>query len=284
MDVRVRGRFQGEAVAEGARNEPDWLETVAESLAQAEPDRYLSALLAPRGKRPQLLALYGLNHVISRVPAQVSEPMLGEIRLQWWRDELERAARGTPERHPVLQAVSESGLAAQIGAGPLESLTYGWGTFLYPEDILDWEGYWQALRATDGALMELAVGVTATRDHPEIRDWAREAGAVTGAWRDLRAALMDGRQPDRAPASVWPADGSSGGFEMLAEHVPALRGRRLPFRRALAALLPFTVAAAEMRRAGRIKLTGGSAEAASVSLSRLEMQGEMLRAFLRRRP
>ncbi len=57
-------------------------------LRAHDPTRYLTALLAPRQARPGLMALYGFNAELSRIPDLVSEPQLGEIRLQWWRDAL----------------------------------------------------------------------------------------------------------------------------------------------------------------------------------------------------
>ena len=63
---------------------------------------------------PALLALYGFHAELQAIPFAVSEPPLGEIRLQWWRDALaEIFGRGTPRAHPVVQL-----LAQTIGAKP----------------------------------------------------------------------------------------------------------------------------------------------------------------------
>ena len=53
-----------------------------------DPDRALSALFAPEPARGALLALLAFNAEIERVPRMVREPILGQIRLQWWRDAL----------------------------------------------------------------------------------------------------------------------------------------------------------------------------------------------------
>lgn len=52
-------------------------------------DTYLCALLAPRQVRADLVVLSAFFGEIARVPFIVSEPLLAEVRLQWWRDWLD---------------------------------------------------------------------------------------------------------------------------------------------------------------------------------------------------
>ena len=61
--------------------------------------RYYATLLAPAAVRDDLFALYGFAAEIARVPDQVSEPALGEIRLRWWSERLPRRARPRGEGH-----------------------------------------------------------------------------------------------------------------------------------------------------------------------------------------
>ena len=69
-----------------------------------DPDRTLAALFAPSGVRDDLFALYAFNVELARIAEQVTEPGLGDIRLQWWRDAIERAAAGESGGHPVADA------------------------------------------------------------------------------------------------------------------------------------------------------------------------------------
>ena len=50
--------------------------------------RYAATLFVPADRRRALLALYAFNAEISRVREQVTQPLPGEIRLQWWTDAL----------------------------------------------------------------------------------------------------------------------------------------------------------------------------------------------------
>jgi len=63
--------------------------------------RYASTLFMPVELRRPLLALYAFNVEVSRVREQVSQPLPGEVRLQWWTDMLLGAGHGGVEGNPV---------------------------------------------------------------------------------------------------------------------------------------------------------------------------------------
>lgn len=79
---------------------------VAQSARAGEPDRHLSALLAPPAVRPHLLALAAFASELSHVSTAVTrEPAMGEIRLQWWRDALVSSPDNVRTGHPVADAM-----------------------------------------------------------------------------------------------------------------------------------------------------------------------------------
>ena len=65
---------------------------IIQSLRDQDTDRYIAAFFAPSDKRAALFTLYAFNQELEKIPFTVSEPMLGEIRLQWWRDALDPSA------------------------------------------------------------------------------------------------------------------------------------------------------------------------------------------------
>src|SRR5271156_4730348 len=87
---------------------------LAAAVRAADPDRYFTALFAPAPLRPCLFALYAFNHEVARVAETVREPMLGAIRLEWWRETVESAHAGAPRNHDVAR-----GLAALFQSCPL---------------------------------------------------------------------------------------------------------------------------------------------------------------------
>ena len=87
---------------------------LAASVRAADPDRYFSALFAPAKLRPSLFAVYAFNAEVSRIAETVREPMLGAIKLEWWRETAEGAAKGSPRNHDVAK-----GLAALFAQRPV---------------------------------------------------------------------------------------------------------------------------------------------------------------------
>ena len=77
------------------------------AVRENDPDRFFCTLFARQEEREALFALYTFNHELARVAESVSEPMLGQIRLQWWRESLDGIEAGTPRRHDTVDALAE---------------------------------------------------------------------------------------------------------------------------------------------------------------------------------
>jgi len=80
----------------------------AAEVRRADYDRFLAALFAPAGAREGLFALYAFNHEVAKVRETVSEPMLGQIRLQWWREAIDGLYAGKVRQHPVVEAMAHA--------------------------------------------------------------------------------------------------------------------------------------------------------------------------------
>ncbi len=78
------------------------LSDCARLLRRYDYDRFLTGLFAPAGRREALYAVYAFNLEIARTREAVSEPMLGQIRLQWWREAIEEIYAGRVRRHEVV--------------------------------------------------------------------------------------------------------------------------------------------------------------------------------------
>lgn len=80
-------------------------------LRRADPDRFFTSLFAPADKRVILWTLYAFNHELARAREVTREPVVALMRLRFWRDVVEGAAR----QHPVaerLRATLDAGLLA----------------------------------------------------------------------------------------------------------------------------------------------------------------------------
>src|ERR1700746_3374910 len=94
-------------VPERRSAEVDHLSAVAALVRRHDRDRYQTALFAPPARREALFALYAFNYEMARVRESVTQPMLGQIRLQWWRENIAAAFEGGSVRaHPVVEALT----------------------------------------------------------------------------------------------------------------------------------------------------------------------------------
>jgi phytoene synthase len=129
-------------------------------VAETDKERYWAALYAPADRRDALYALYAFDHEIARVPAQVREPMAGEIRLQWWREVLERTRNGEAAANPVAAALLETVARYDLPAGSLIALIDARGAGLYGERTDELEAF---ADATYGAIIVLAAQMLGAR-------------------------------------------------------------------------------------------------------------------------
>lgn len=69
-------------------------------------DRFLTALFAPASKREALFALYAFNHEIAKTRDVVTDAMIGQIRLQWWRDGIGKLYAGEISEHEIFKGLA----------------------------------------------------------------------------------------------------------------------------------------------------------------------------------
>jgi phytoene synthase len=141
-------------------------------------------------QRRALLALYAFNVEISRVREHVSQPLPGEIRLQWWTDMLAGAGHGGVEGNPV---AAELLLAIRNCRLPVERLSrlideHQFDLYNDPMPTMAaLEGY---INDTSCALFSLGAAI-AGRQSDEIEHLARHAGLAQGIVQVIAALPLD---------------------------------------------------------------------------------------------
>jgi hypothetical protein len=131
------------------------LQACADIVSKGDPDRFAAAMAAPVAARRVLFPLYAFNVEVARAPWVASEPMIGEMRLQWWRDALEEIGEGrTVRRHEVTTPLSE--VLDARGAGVLDRLVEARRWDLYSEAFEDEAHFRDYLDRTGGTLMWVA--------------------------------------------------------------------------------------------------------------------------------
>jgi phytoene synthase len=229
-------------------------------------------LFAPPEHREPLFALYAFNHEIARVRETVSQPVLGQIRLQWWRESIAAAFDGGPVRHHI---VAEA-LTTAIGA---LSLTRAHFDRLIDTRETDLD---EAPAASLAALEDYAEGTSArlvylALESLGVRDPAAEkAGFHVGVAYALAGLLRAVPFQARAGRLIIPADiaertaldpadycalRSSGALRSATAEIAAAAARHLLSARAhtrsitrcaMPALLPAIVAARSLTRLKRV--------------------------------
>ena len=85
-------------------------------VEKADPDRFAAVMAGPLAARLVLFPIYAFNVEVARAPWVTQEPMIAEMRLQWWRDALEEIAEGRAvRRHRVAAAGLHPHAGVQCG-------------------------------------------------------------------------------------------------------------------------------------------------------------------------
>lgn len=222
------------------------LTACADMVRRADPSRFKAAMAAPVAARIVLFPIYAFNLEVARAPWVTKEPMIAEMRLQWWRDALEQIRSGDgARRHEVvtplarvLDAEATSLLDALIAARRCD-------TERVPFDSdAQFRSY---IAATSGNLMCVAAQALGPAEDEVVQD----AGFALGIANWLRAIPALERAgcrplPDGRPEAVrsWAQEGL--------EALGRARDRRAAVSKAAGpALLPLWEAGPVLRAARR---------------------------------
>ena len=153
-------------------------------VRMADRDRYLAALLVPEPERRHVLALYAFNAEVASVRERATEPLAGEIRLQWWRDLLDGKAAGDAARNPLAAAlidtIERQGLPRDVLGALIDARTFD----LYNDVMATLDVYETYVRATASSLFDLVARILHGEPlAPGVTDAAGIAYGTTGLLR-----------------------------------------------------------------------------------------------------
>lgn len=156
----------------------------AQDVRERDFERYALTLFAAPEHRRALLALYAFDIEVSRVRDMVSQPLPGEIRLQWWADALTGKEHGEVSGNPVaaelLRAVDAYGLPRDM----LDRLIEAHRFDLYDDPIPSLQHFNAYAGQTDGAMLTLSARVLGA-DAAQAEALAGEAGIALGIMRAI---------------------------------------------------------------------------------------------------
>ncbi len=225
----------------------DSFHTLAAPARAADHDRYLCALFVPPRARAAMFSLILFNAEIARTREAVSEPMLGQIRLQWWREAIDEIYQSRVRRHEVAEPLAEAIRAHGLTRGYFDRLIDARESDLdaaSPATVAALEIYAEESAAP---LVSLALEIVGA-DASAMQELARHSGigwALTGLMRAQPYHAAQGRHmlPDGAD------DGVATVADIARQHIDKARKlRRGAPRAAKRATLPAVLADVYLRR------------------------------------
>ncbi len=242
----------------------------ASEVRRLDPDRFLCTLFASEAEREDLFALYAFNQEVARIRETVSEPLIGQMRLQWWRDVMDAIYAGDAPRHPIALSLAEAVRRHELTRTLFDRLIDARADDLDDNPPPDTAALVTYAEGTSATLTALSLEVLGQRDGvaEEVSRKVGVAWALTGLLRSvpfhagrgrlyLPARLMRERGLDASEVfrrRSGPAL-SAVVYEVAQEALRCLAEARhlapvVP-RRALPALLPATLADGYLKRLGR---------------------------------
>jgi phytoene synthase len=137
----------------------DALSYCAELVRSADRDRFIATLFAPAQHRAALHALYAFSLETARVRDLAREAMPGEIRLQWWREVLERQREGEAGASPIAVALLGTIEAYRLPVNALLALIEALRFDLYNEPMVTIAQLEDYAIKTSSALFDMAAQI-----------------------------------------------------------------------------------------------------------------------------
>jgi phytoene synthase len=203
-------------------------------VREEDRDRFLATLFAPADKRLALFSIYAFDLEVSHISGRVSEPLAGEVRLQWWRDVITGTSREQAAGSPVAAALAETIERNRLPEQIFVDLIEAQRDALYRKPLDTIAEFEQWAGTTYGGIFALAARVLSGGD-PDLDDVSRHAGIALACMRNA------------APGPQFQD------FANLAERHLSLLRAGLPARKAdaNAAFLPLALVSPTLRQIGK---------------------------------
>lgn len=146
--------------------------------------------MAPRRVRDALMALYAFNVELARIPTLVSEPGLGEIRLQWWRDAVDHMGAAAQSGAPVAEALGLAVSAHDLPKPQLIGMIDARSADLDGGGFADLEALKAYLYKSEGVVFALSAHILGV-DDAKLGSAANAAGLAFGLTNLLRMLARD---------------------------------------------------------------------------------------------
>jgi len=192
-------------------------------IARVDPDRYVAALFAPGERRSGLMALYAFDHEVARIAEIVHEPMVGHIRLGWWREQIATIYAGGVVHAPAARGLAEIARAHALPRDLFESYINARAYDFEETAFADEAAMERYAVAVSGGIMQLGARVLGCEGRADGA--ARHAGIVHAYARILSTLGADARRRHCKLPLGWLEEAGLNPEDVFAgEMTAALRG------------------------------------------------------------
>lgn len=174
------------------------VDACAKLVERGDPDRFLAVMAAPLAARAKLFPIYAFNLEVARAPWMTQEPMIAEMRLQWWRDVV---AEPQPRAHEVMTPFHTLIQSANLPLAVIDQMVEARRWDIYREPFADMAAFADYLEQTGAGLMWLSALALGAPPQAEAAvrgfGWAAALASYLRAVPELEARgrypLPDGR-------------------------------------------------------------------------------------------
>lgn len=150
----------------------------ASLVEDADPERATAILFAAPEKRRFLYALYAFDLETAGIRERVSQPIPGEMRLQWWRERIEAAGSGGEEAPPVAEALAETIRRHDLPVPAFDRLLEARIFDLYDDPMPSREAFEAYAGETMSTIVTLSAMVLGRKAAPFVAGLAGHAGVA----------------------------------------------------------------------------------------------------------
>lgn len=163
-------------------------------VRRGDPDRFFLSVMYPKNTHVPVWSLLAFQHEIAKTREVVTEPTLGLIRLQWWRDALDHIYAGHPvPPHEILQPLADVIQKYKLPQAEFEQLLQAREFDLEGKMPADLPSLARYARDTSAPLIQLLLRVTDPGIGGEGAATVAQAYALAGLMRALPFHARDGR-------------------------------------------------------------------------------------------
>lgn len=160
------------------------------------PERTLILAYAPAARRGGLAALLALDDALALLLRTTREPALGQLRLAWWREALDKLDREPAPAEPVLRALEAEVLPHGVSGAALVPMVHGWEVLVEEERL----GEVAIRRFGEGRGRLFAAAGALLGSHGDPLEAAGQGWAIA----DLARNLSNGEEAEAARAIAAP--------------------------------------------------------------------------------